>query len=254
MENQIQVFDNAEFGSVRAIEIDNEPWFVGRDVALALGYKNPRDALAKHVDAEDKKSVAIRDGIQGNPNMTIINEGGLYSLTVLSNMPNAKKFTRWLTHDVAVSIRKTGSYTLPKGDPRAVFTPTVLRQLADHIESLETQVAELRPKADYCEKILQSSETLPVTVIAKDYGMGAAEFNDLLRAFELQYKVGRTWVLRQPYANRGYVKTETKILRNGLTTTQSLWTQRGRMWLYHELKQHGFFPLIERQDKQTTLF
>jgi prophage antirepressor-like protein len=115
MANELQIFENAEFGKVRTIVKGGEPYFVGKDVAEILGYSNTRDALAKHVDDEDKNTVAIRDGIQGNPNLTIINESGVYALIFGSKLPAAKKFKRWVTSEVLPSIRKTGSYsTIPK--------------------------------------------------------------------------------------------------------------------------------------------
>ena len=107
---EIQVFENTEFGKVRTVLINNEPYFVGKDVAEALGYSNTRDSLAKHVDNEDKNTVAIRDG-KGNPNQILINESGLYSLILGSKLEGAKKFKRWVTSEVLPSIRKTGSYT-----------------------------------------------------------------------------------------------------------------------------------------------
>lgn len=126
--NNIQIFSNTEFGKMRTLIIDGEPWFVGKDVAEALGYSNPRDALAKHVDDEDKNTVAFRDGTSGNPNVTIINESGLYSLILSSKLPSAKRFKRWITSEVLPTLRKNGTYTLaaaeetaeePKPKPRA---------------------------------------------------------------------------------------------------------------------------------------
>lgn len=110
MSKEIQIFKNDEFGQVRTTTINGEPWFVGKDVADILGYSNPRDAIAKHVDDDDRNTVAIRDG-KGNPNQTIINESGLYALIIGSKLPTAKKFKRWVTSEVLPSIRKTGSYT-----------------------------------------------------------------------------------------------------------------------------------------------
>lgn len=110
MSKEIQIFKNDEFGQVRTTTINGEPWFVGKDVADILGYSNPRDALAKHVDDDDRNTVAIRDG-KGNPNQTIINESGLYALVIGSKLPTAKKFKRWVTSEVLPSIRKTGAYT-----------------------------------------------------------------------------------------------------------------------------------------------
>ena len=109
----LQIFENAEFGKIRTVVLDGEPWFVGKDVAAALGYTNSRKALADHVDEEDKNTVTIRDGIQGNPNMTVINESGVYSLVFSSKLPTAKAFKRWVTSEVLPSIRKTGGYHKP---------------------------------------------------------------------------------------------------------------------------------------------
>ena len=109
--NEIQTFTNEEFGSLRTIEIDSMIWFVGKDVAIALGYKNPRKAIADHVDAEDK-GVTKRDTLGGSQDMTIINESGLYSLILSSKLPKAKEFKHWVTSEVLPSIRKTGQYTV----------------------------------------------------------------------------------------------------------------------------------------------
>ena len=108
--NEIKVFINEDFGEIRAMDINGDPWFVGKDIATVLGYSNTRDALSKHVDDEDKNTVAICDGIKGNPNKTIINISGLYSLILSSKLPTAKKFKRWVTSEVLPAIRKHGGY------------------------------------------------------------------------------------------------------------------------------------------------
>ena len=109
MENELQLFQNPDFGGVRGLTIDGEPWLVGKDVALVLGYSNPRKALVDHVDKEDK-GVTKCDTLGGTQDMTIINESGLYSLIFSSKLPNAKKFKRWVTSEVLPAIRKTGQY------------------------------------------------------------------------------------------------------------------------------------------------
>ncbi len=114
--NEIKIFENTEFGSVRTIAIDGEPYFVGKDVAVILGYSNPRDALAKHVDDEDK-GVAKCDTLGGIQDLTVINESGLYSLILSSKMPNAKKFKHWVTSEVLPSIRRTGGYQISHSKP-----------------------------------------------------------------------------------------------------------------------------------------
>ena len=126
--NNLQIFNNSAFGQVRTIVKNNEVWFVGKDVASALGYSNTRDALNKHTDNEDRADVAIHDGRQ-NRSMTVINESGLYSLALSSKLPTAKQFKRWVTSEVLPLIRKTGSYNIQK------LTTNELK--AKHLEIME---------------------------------------------------------------------------------------------------------------------
>ncbi|MGN1303779.1 MAG: Bro-N domain-containing protein [Oscillospiraceae bacterium] len=133
--NDLQIFSNPEFGSVRCIEKDGEEWFVGKDVALALGYKNPHDALFKHVD-EDDKGVANCDTLGGTQKMTVINESGLYSLIILSELPSARKFKKWITSEVIPSIRKTGGY----GVPQMSQSELILKIAQNNVE-LERRIA-----------------------------------------------------------------------------------------------------------------
>lgn len=129
--NGLQTFANEEFGAVRSLMIEDMPWFVGRDVATALGYAKPRNAISVHVDDEDKNSAliqgAIQGGTQGNPNMTIINESGLYSLILSSKLPAAKRFKRWVTSEVLPAIRRTGGYgtATQAAEPEAVAAETL---------------------------------------------------------------------------------------------------------------------------------
>lgn len=141
--NELQIFQNPEFGEIRTIECDGEPWFVGKDVAAALGYSNPRKALADHVDDEDK-GVTKRDTLGGTQEMTIINESGLYSLVLSSKLPTAKAFKRWITSEVIPSIRKTGGYQIPQG--KELLALAVL-EAQKTIEVQATQIEEMRPHA-----------------------------------------------------------------------------------------------------------
>ncbi|WP_216358447.1 BRO-N domain-containing protein, partial [Streptococcus suis] len=106
---ELQIFKNEQFGEVQLVEINNEPWFIGKEIAEILGYKNSRDALSKHVDEEDK-GVAKRDTLGGSQDQVIINESGLYSLILKSKLPQAKQFKRWVTSEVLPAIRKHGGY------------------------------------------------------------------------------------------------------------------------------------------------
>lgn len=121
--NELQIFDNPEFGRIRGLMLDGDPWFVGKDVAGALGYSNPRKALGDHVDDADK-GVTKRDTLGGMQNITIINESGLYSLILSSKLPTAKRFKRWVTSEVLPAIRKTGRYEMETPAAPARYAPT----------------------------------------------------------------------------------------------------------------------------------
>ena len=128
MENQIQIFNNTEFGEIRTVKINGEPYFVGKDVAAALGYSNPRKAIGDHVDDEDK-GVTKCDTLGGNQNMTVINESGLYALILSSKLKEAKAFKRWVTSEVLPQIRMTGGYIPTRdADGRELFLLSPLRK------------------------------------------------------------------------------------------------------------------------------
>lgn len=132
MMNELKVFNDEEFGQMRTVTIDGEPWFVGRDVAEALGYSNTRDAIITHVDCDDKDTVAIHDGTTGNPNQTVINESGVYSLIFGSKLPSAKRFKHWVTSEVLPSLRKTDMYIM---NPEAAIDYT---KLIENIAAIAT--------------------------------------------------------------------------------------------------------------------
>lgn len=123
--NQVQIFENPEFGKMHALTVNGEPWAYANEVAAALGYKNARKAITDHVDPEDRDVVTKRDAIGRNQNTTIINESGLYSLILGSKLPKAKEFKRWVTSEVLPALRKTGSY----GKKPAPADPSALADL-----------------------------------------------------------------------------------------------------------------------------
>lgn len=238
--NELQLFDNPEFGKIRVVTIDGEPYFVGADVATALGYKDTFAALKQHVDDEDKLVWQITSAGQ-NRNATVINESGIYSLILRSKLPRAREFKRWVTYEVLPSIRKTGAYV-----NQAVISPEFLRRIADEMEARDRKIAELQPKAAYCDKILQSDEALAISIIAQDYGLSAMAMNQLLADMKIQHRVGRTWVINYPYANMGY--TVSRTFERDTTVTHTYWTQKGRFFLYNVLRKRGVLPTIERED------
>lgn len=263
MNNNLQIFKSAKFGSIRTLEVDGTPYFVGKDVAEILGYSNTRDALAKHVDGEDKNTVAICDGIQGNPNQVVINESGLYSLILSSKLPKAKEFKRWVTSEVLPTIRKTGMYAtdeLLNNPDLAIKAFTALKEeraktkaLTETVAVQKQQILEMKPKASYYETVLNCKDLLSTTEIAKDYGKSAQWLNNKLHELGVQYKQGnKIWILYQKYAEQGYTSTKTQTY-NGKdgevhTKVHTYWTQKGRLFIYDLLKSKGILPLIE-QDK-----
>lgn len=252
--NELMNFNSPEFGTVRTAEIDGEPWLVGKDVATALGYSNPRDALANHVDDEDKATVAIHDGSQ-NRNMTVINESGLYALVLSSKLPSAKKFRRWVTAEVLPSIRKTGGYNVPKDYPSA------LRALADAEEkrlALEAEnaaqrqaIADFQPIKQYVDTILSSQKTLTTTQIAADYDMTARKLNKILHEEGIQRYVNGQWILYKQYMGKGYTKSKTiNIIRSDGrpdTVLNTEWTQKGRLLIHEILTARGIQAVMDRQ-------
>ena len=264
--NELQIFKSSEFGQVRTVTIDGEPWLVGKDIATALGYTNTRKALNDHVDDEDK-GVTKCDTLGGAQEMTIINESGLYSLVLSSKLPTAKKFKHWITSEVLPAIRKHGAYMTPEKIEEALLNPDTLIRLATELKaerearkqaeleaaSAKQVIGELKPKADYTDRILASKGTVTTTAIAKDYGMSATGFNKLLHDRHVIYKIGKQWFLYAKYQAKGYTHSKTFdfIHSDGKPdcNMQTEWTQKGRLFLYEFLKNHGVLPMIERNQE-----
>jgi prophage antirepressor-like protein len=159
--NDLQIFSNPEFGQVRTVEIDGQPWLVGKDVAVALGYKNPRDAITRHVDAEDK-GVVKHDTPSGEQEMLIINESGLYSLILSSKMPKAKAFKRWVTGEVLPALRKNGVYETVKAQQHIEQLEATNDRLTVAIQSVsqaKDQLAEIIDMRDQFIKIRDKSKS-----------------------------------------------------------------------------------------------
>lgn len=169
----LQIFNSPEFGAIRTIEKDGEPWFVGKDVATALGYNNPRDAFKKHIDEEDK-GVAKCDTLGGTQETTIINESGLYSLVLSSKLPTAKKFKRWVTNEVIPSIRKHGAYMTPETLEKVLLSPDTLMQLAQNLKdeqekrkALEAQIESQKPAVLFTGAVETSKTSILIGELAK---------------------------------------------------------------------------------------
>lgn len=262
--NDITIFSNTEFGEIRALEIDGEPWFVGKDVATALGYSNAKDAIKTHVEEEDKSIIQRSQNATleiPNRGLTIISESGLYSLILGSKLESAKKFKHWVTREVLPSIRKHGMYAtdeLLDNPDLLIKVATALKEEREKNSKLSAEnsmqkqiIGELQPKADYVNKILDNKGLVTITQIAKDYGMSGQAMNSLLHQLKVQYKTGKQWLLYADYHDKGYTHSKTiDITRSDGTpdvTMETKWTQKGRLFIYELLKRNGTLPIIERE-------
>ena len=198
-----QIFKSKEFGQIRTCMMDGECYFVGKDVASALGYNNPEKAVRQHVDNEDK-GVNKMGTPGGNQQAIVINESGLYSLILSSKLESAKRFKRWVTSEVLPAIRKNGRYELEKQNSQLCNQNRVLQSRNSLLEEI---TAQQKPLTDYARIILSSTQTVTVTQIAQDYGYGPVRFNELLFKLHIQHKVGGQWILYIPYLNKGYVQS-----------------------------------------------
>lgn len=241
---ELQIFKNEEFGEVRTVEIGGESWFVGKDVAEILGYSNTRDALAKHIDGEDKGDVAIRDSIGREQSTTIINESGLYSLILSSKLPNAKAFKRWITSEVLPSIRKHGGYINGQSEmsPEELMAKALqvaqktleerearIGVLAAENSALTVEKQILQPKADYFDELVDRNLLTNFRETAKQLSIKQNDFVKFLLEKKYVYRDKRGKLL--PYADRNKGLFEVKECFNEKTQwsgTQTLITPKGR--------------------------
>lgn len=259
--NEIKIFENSDFGQVRTLEHNNEIYFVASDICKCLDIKNTTQAVQR-LDEDEKSMFNI--GLSGGET-NLVNEYGLYNLILVSRKKEAKAFKRWITHEVIPSIRKHGAYMTDEVLKEALTSPDFIIRLATELKeekekrmaleidnNIKTQqIGELKPKADYVDKILKSKSLMNVSQIAKDYGMSATRFNKILHDLKIQYKQANQWLLYSKYHDKGYTHSETFdfINKNGINETNltTKWTNKGRLFLYELLKNNGYLPLIEME-------
>lgn len=265
--NEMQIFQNAEFGSVRTADINGVPYFVGKDVAEILGYERSTKATMDHVDEDDRILIDGKTqscfGIElGQRGGWLINESGLYSLILSSKMPNARKFKRWVTSEVLPAIRKHGVYAtdeLIANPDLAIAAFTALKEEREKNRLLEQttavqkqQIAEMKPKASYYDVVLNCKDLISTSTVAKDYGKSAIWMNHYLHEKGVQFKQGEIWLLYQKYAEKGYTSTKTHSYsaNDGTIHTKphTYWTQKGRLFVYELLKADGILPTMEQED------
>ena len=266
--NELQIFQNPEFGEIRTIEENGKVLFRGTDVARALGYARPNEAVSKHCKGTLKRRTPTAGGIQ---EMLFIPEGDVYRLITHSKLPSAKRFESWIFDEVLPSIRKHGAYITPDTIEQMIADPDTTIQLLTTLKEerqarvrLEAEnaqqkqlLAEYSPKASYYDVVLQTPDALSISQIAKDYGKSAKWLNQQLREMGVQYNQGGVWLLYQQYAEQGYTrsKTHTYSGNDGMQHSRlhTYWTQKGRLFIYETLKARGILPLIEAEKGACTL-
>ncbi|CEN27962.1 phage antirepressor [Pseudolactococcus piscium] len=255
--NELQNF-NFSGQEVRIITINNDPWFVAKDVADILGYSDTQ-AMTRRLDDED----VMTDKLSGmNMKSTLINESGLYSAILGSKKPEAKQFKRWVTSEVLPTIRKHGAYMTNEKAQDILHgngLADLLIQAGEQIKTLEldkqqlqVELEEVREKTTYLDLILESPNDILITQIAQDYGLSAVTFNRILHNLRIQRRVNKQWVLYSKYMGKGYIGSRTRNFldstgteRTSITTT---WKQKGRKFLYETLKKNGYLPIVEQDD------
>lgn len=258
--NELQIFEY-EGTPVRNVMIEEECWWVLKDVCQILGINNHRD-LPKRLDVDEVGRFELPH--PQNPTklieMVCINESGLYNVILRSDKPKAKEFKRWVTHEVLPTIHKHGAYAvddLLDNPELAIKAFTALKDERERRKALELEnaqqkqiIGELQPKANYVDIILNNKSLLTITQIAKDYGMTGQKMNKLLSELGIQYKQSGQWLLYRQYHDKGYTHSQTiDIYRSDGrpdVVMETKWTQKGRLFLYELLKGVGIVPVIER--------
>lgn len=260
----LQIFKNEDFGEMRTTKVDNIPYICLADVCKILDIKNARDCKSRL----NKDGVVITDGVDnlGRKNQLIfINESNLYKVIFQSRKKEAEQFTEWVTSEVLPSIRKTGGYiageesmteeelvykAMDVMSKKIEVLKSKNKQLEEDNQKQNQIIGELKPKADYTDRILQSKGTVKINVIANDYGLTAIAMNRLLHNLGVQYKQGGDWLLYKAYRGKGYTHSKTiDFLHKDGTPDSRMnmeWTQKGRLFLYELLKKNGTIPMIEQ--------
>ena len=247
--NQLQVFNNEEFGQVRTVVQGEDVWFVAKDVAEALGYNNTSKAIQMHVDEDEKADLPIWDGRQ-NRNQKVINESGLYSLILSSKLQSAKKFKKWVTSEVLPSIRKHGAYMTDQVLEQAVTNPdfaigllTKLKEEKEKLAAAQQQIVQQKPLVVFAEACMQSEQTLKVSEVAKlatkqGVKIGQRQLFAKLREWELMFK--RSTEPTQPAVEKGYFEIAQGVKQkpNGeaFTWTTTYVTPKGQAYIIDRLK------------------
>ena len=234
----MMIFRNVEFGTIRTMSNElGEPMFCAKDVALALGYKRPEDAMTQHVEIEDSVKHRVLDRNGKKRITTFINESGLYSLILSSKLESAKQFKRWVTGEVLPAIRKQGGYIVTKeGESEKEVMARALEIVKNTLQQRNEEIAKLKPKADYVDEVLDSITCVTTTQLAKELGMTAQELNRRLCEMRIQYWQSGQYMLYADFARQGLARSRTRkhTLKHGMVLTEMylVWTERGRDFIH----------------------
>lgn len=225
IQNGIEVFENPIFGQIRMVMVDDEPWFVAKDISDKLGYAQTSNMM-KRIDDEDFKS-SVLDGM--NMKSILINESGLYSAIIGSKLPSAKQFKHWVTSEVLPSIRKHGAYATKDTIDKIISNPDYGIMLLQNLK----EEREKREEAERRNAILSHvNKTYTMTEIAKELGLRSAnELNKWLSDMHIQYKVNGTWVMYSDYSDKGYEDIKQEVLDSGRVVYHRKITQIGREFI-----------------------
>ena len=234
----MMIFRNVEFGTIRTMSNEQgEPMFCAKDVALALGYKRPEDAMTQHVEIEDSVKHRVLDRNGKKRITTFINESGLYSLILSSKLESAKRFKRWVTGEVLPAIRKQDGYIVAKeGESEKEVMARALEIVKNTLQQRNEEIAKLKPKADYVDEVLDSITCVTTTQLAKELGMTAQELNRRLCEMRIQYWQSGQYMLYADFARQGLARSRTRkhTLKHGMVLTEMylVWTERGRDFIH----------------------
>lgn len=249
--NELQVFKNEKFGTVRTITENGRTLFCAKDIANALGYKDTTNAIKQHCRWVVKRHLPHPQSPDKTIEMAFIPEGDIYRLAAKSQIPGAAEFERWIFDEVLVSINHTGGYlgnTENMSDFELVSRALLIVQR--QLEQRDETIRKIAPDAEYAQNCLLAENGIITSSIAKDYGMSADSFNRMLKGLRIQYKRGDQWLLYAPYQAKGYMTSRTTPITHSDGRVEqkvaSLWTAEGRRFLYDFLKKRGIVPLNER--------
>ena len=239
--NEMMIFRNVEFGAIRTLSNEQgEALFCAKDVALALGYGQPRKAIARHIDEDDGMKRTLIDSLGRKQQAIFINESGLYALILSSKLESARRFKHWVTSEVLPSIRKQGGYMVARPEETdEVVLARALQIMQTAVERRDEEIARLKPRADYADQVLDSITCITTTQLAKELGMTAQELNRQLCAMHIQYWQSGQYMLYAEYARQGLAKSRTqkRVLKHGMVITEMylVWTERGRDFIHRLL-------------------